>query len=104
MTPQSPRSAAKAERVILLVSHAGDDHLGPVVAELRRTGAEAVVIDTSTLPVSTAMSAAHSNGGNEWRLRLPDGTWLDLGRCHSGWWRRALPPVADPRVADPAEW
>jgi len=31
--------------VILLVSHAGDDHLAPVRTELDRIGGEAVVVD-----------------------------------------------------------
>jgi hypothetical protein len=89
--------------VILLVSHAGDDHLAPVRTELDRIGGEAVVVDTSTVPASTAMCAEHSPGGDRWRLRVADGTWVDLRECRSGWWRRALPPSLDPRIPDQAQ-
>lgn len=86
--------------MILLVSHAGDDHLAPVLTELDRIGGEAVVVDTSTIPVSTAMCAEQATGGDRWRLRMADGTWLDLRGCRSGWWRRALPSSPDPRIPD----
>jgi hypothetical protein len=89
--------------VILLVSHAGDDHLAPVRTELDRIGGEAVVVDTSTIPTSTAMCAEHSAGGDRWRLRTADGTWVDLRGCRSGWWRRALPFPLDPRIPDQAQ-
>jgi MvdD pre-ATP grasp domain/RimK-like ATP-grasp domain len=89
--------------VILLVSHAGDDHLAPVRTELDRIGGEAVVVDTSTIPTSTAMCAEHSAGGDRWRLRTADGTWVDLRECRSGWWRRALPFPLDPRIPDQAQ-
>ena len=89
--------------MILLVSHAADDHLAPVRAELDRVGREAVVVDTSTIPAGTAMCAAHSADGDQWCLRLADRSWLDLGRCRSGWWRRPLLPAPDPRIADPAQ-
>jgi hypothetical protein len=86
--------------VILLVSHDDDDHLAPVLSELDRLGSEAVVVDTSQIPAATAVSAAHSPEGDEWRLRLRDGSWLDLSSCGSGWWRRALPPAMDNRIPD----
>ena len=86
--------------MILLVSHAGDDHLAPVLTELDRLGSEAVVVDTSTVPALTAMCAESSTAGDRWRLRLVDGTWLDLSACRSGWWRRALPPSPDSRILD----
>jgi hypothetical protein len=89
--------------VILLVSHDDDDHLAPVLSELDRMGSEAVVVDTSSIPAATAMSAGHSAQGDQWRLRLADGGWVDLGRCGSGWWRRALPPVPDARILDPTQ-
>ena len=89
--------------MILLVSHAGDDHLAPVRTELDRIGGEAVVVDTSTIPTSTAMCAEHSAGGDRWRLRTADGTWVDLRECRSGWWRRALPFPLDPRIPDQAQ-
>ena len=89
--------------MILLVSHVNDDHLAPVLAELDRIGSESVVVDTSRIPSEMAMSAAHSSEGDRWRLRLDGGRWLDLGRCRSGWWRRALPPGHDARIPDPVQ-
>ncbi len=89
--------------MILLVSHEADDHLAPVLAELGRIGSESVVVDTSRIPSSTAMSAAHSSVGDRWRLRTDDGSWLDLEDCRAGWWRRALPAGHDPRIADPEQ-
>ena len=59
--------------MILLVSHDDDDHLAPVLSELDRTGSEAVVVDTSSIPAVTAMSASHSPAGDQWRLRLANG-------------------------------
>jgi hypothetical protein len=89
--------------VILLVSHEGDDHLVPVLAELGRIGSESVVVDTSQIPSTMAMSAAHSSTGDAWRVRMADGSWLDLAQCRSGWWRRALPAGPDARIADPVQ-
>jgi hypothetical protein len=89
--------------VILVVSHAGDDHLAPVLTELDRIGGEAAVVDTSTIPATTAMCAEHATGADRWRLRLADGTWLDLGTCRSGWWRRPLPSMPDLRIPDQAQ-
>lgn len=89
--------------MILLVSHGGDDHLAPVLSELDRTGSDRVVVDTSRIPSSVHVCATHSSAGDRRRLRLEDGTWLDLAECRSGWWRRALPSPHDPRVLDPAQ-
>ena len=89
--------------MILLVSHDDDDHLAPVLSELDRIGSERVVVDTSRIPSSVHMSAAHSSTGDRRRLRLEDGSWLDLAECGSGWWRRALPSPRDPRILDPAQ-
>ena len=89
--------------MILLVSHPADDHLTPVLSALDRIGSRSVVVDTSTLPGATAVSSGHSARGDRWRLRLEDGSWLDLSDCRAGWWRRALPPGPDPRISDPAQ-
>lgn len=89
--------------MILLVSHDEDDHLAPMLAELGRIGSESVVVDTAALPSSVAVAAEHGPEGDRRRLRLADGTWLDLDRVGSGWWRRPLPPSPDLRIADPAQ-
>lgn len=89
--------------MILLVSHDDDDHLAPMLAALAGIGSEAVVVDTAGLPATVAMAAEHGPQGDRWRLRLPDGAWLDLDNCGSGWWRRPRPPDHDPRITDPRE-
>lgn len=89
--------------MILLVSHDEDDHLAPMLAELGRLGSEAVVVDTAGLPGRVALAAEHGPDGDRRRLRLPDGTWVDLARVGSGWWRRPLPAPHDPRITDPAQ-
>lgn len=89
--------------MILVVSHPGDDHLLPVLGELERMGSEVVVVDTSTIPATTSACADYSREGEDWRLRLADGSVVDLGRCRSGWWRRALPSPPDARIADPGQ-
>lgn len=89
--------------MILLVSHDDDDHLAPVVAALAATGSEAVVVDTAGLPAAVGVAAEHGPRGDRWRLRLAGGTWLDLDRCGSGWWRRPRPFARDPRITDAGE-
>lgn len=89
--------------MILIVSHADDDHLTPVLSELDRIGAEAIVIDTAVIPTELAVTAGYSGPASRWRIRRPNGSVLDLGECRSGWWRRALPSRTDPRITDPAQ-
>ncbi len=89
--------------MILLVSHDEDDHLEPVLAALGRIGSSSIVVDTSRIPSTWAMEAAHSVAADRWRLRTDDGSWLDLSLCRSGWWRRALPPAPDARIPDPVQ-
>lgn len=89
--------------MILVVSHPGDDHLAPMLTEFERIGIQVTVVDTATIPGTTAMCADYSGAVDQWRLRLADGRTLDLSQCGSGWWRRALPSEPDPRVTDPAE-
>jgi MvdD-like protein with pre-ATP grasp domain/ribosomal protein S6-L-glutamate ligase RimK-like protein len=88
--------------VILAISHGGDDHLAPVLAELERMSSEVVVVDTATIPSTTAMCADYSGSVDNWRLGLADGSALDLSDCHAGWWRRARACGFDARISDPA--
>jgi hypothetical protein len=88
--------------VILVVSHPADDHLRPVLDELRRIGSESLVLDTATFPTQVAVSARHGEDGDAWEATV-NGQPVDLTRCGSGWWRRALPFQPDARIADPAQ-
>lgn len=87
--------------MILIISHPDDDHLVPVLDEIARLGHRAVVLDTATLPRTSTVTADHA-ATDSWRLRLPDGTAVELGECRSGWWRRARPPEIDRGITDPA--
>ena len=90
--------------MILLVSHERDDHLAPMLAELGRIGSESVVVDTSTIPSTTAMAAAHSADGRPLaaahrrrQLARPVASAARAGgaaRC---------PPRHDRRIPDPAQ-
>lgn len=88
--------------MILAISHTGDDHLAPVLTELERISSEVVVVDTATIPTTTAICADYSQSVDSWRLRLADGTVLDLADCRAGWWRRARASAFDTRIGDPA--
>lgn len=89
---------------ILVVSHAGDDHLEPVVGALRRLGHEPAVFDLAAYPMSTAIALSYADGdGDPLWLELADGRMLDLSRCRSAWWRRPMPFTMDPAITDPGK-
>lgn len=92
---------------ILVVSHAGDDHLEPVTGALARLGHEPVVLDLAAYPTSTALALSYGdNDGDPLWLELADGRMVDLSRCRSAWWRRPLPFTMHPAITDPgvARW
>ena len=86
---------------ILVVSHAGDDHLEPVVGALRRLGHEPAVFDLADYPTKTAIALSYGDGdGDPLWLELADGRMFDLSRCRSAWWRRPMPFTIDPAITD----
>lgn len=89
---------------ILVVSHAGDDHLEPVVGALKRLGHEPLVLDLASYPMSTALALSYADDdGDPLWLELEDGRMLDLSRCRSAWWRRPMPFTIDPAITDPGK-
>lgn len=74
--------------MIVAVSHAGDDHLAPVLEALRRRGARAVVADVGAYPERGRI--ALSCGGDGHVLELP-GTTIHAAEVEAVWWRRPRP-------------
>jgi glutathione synthase/RimK-type ligase-like ATP-grasp enzyme len=77
--------------VIVAVSHARDEHAPPVLAALRRLGAEAVLLDLADFPLRGTIALAYGGRGRARRvLRTPGGT-LDPRHVSAVWWRRPEP-------------
>ncbi len=83
--------------MIVAVSHAGDEHAGPVLEALRRLGAEAVLLDTSAFPSRAAISFEHGARGRDWTLDGPAGR-IRAHDVTAVWWRRPLPLAPEPSL------
>lgn len=85
--------------MILLVSHAGDDHLAPVTTALARRGATHHVLDLADVPQQVGVTVEVAAGEHRALLEGPSGQ-LDLTACTAVWWRRPqgfqLDPDLDP--------
>jgi len=81
--------------VILVVSHAGDEHYRAVAAALASTGAAHALLDTARFPQETRLALAY-NGGGQSALHLPGGPSVDPDDVSAVWWRRPLPYVPHP--------
>jgi hypothetical protein len=77
--------------VILIISHAGDDHAAAVLDALGRDEYPAVLLDTAKFPTEVTLDA--SMGADEVRMVLEarDGAAVCLDDCRAGWWRRPRP-------------
>jgi hypothetical protein len=82
--------------VILLVSHAEDDHLEPVRAALTRRGARHHVLDLADIPQRVSVTL-EVGAGERTVLRTPEGA-VDLRACTAVWWRRPRGFELDPRL------
>lgn len=88
--------------MILIISHAKDEHTHAVQAELHRIGAEAAMLDLSDFPQQMRLNARYDGADRPgFRLLLSDGTRLDLGACRSAWWRRPQAFSLHPEIQDP---
>lgn len=77
--------------MIVAVSHARDEHAAPVLAALRRLGAEAVLLDLADFPLRGTIALAHGGRGRPRSvLRTRAGT-LDPRDVRAVWWRRPEP-------------
>lgn len=83
--------------MILLASHRGDAHLGPVQAGLRRRGRKVALLDTSRFPTRGRLELRL--GGAAERLRVEAGPGaFEASQVSAVWWRRTLPCEPDRRI------
>ncbi len=77
--------------MIVAVSHARDEHAPPVLAALRRLGADGVLLDLADFPLRATIALAHG-GRRRARsvLRTPAGA-IDSREVRAVWWRRPEP-------------
>lgn len=79
--------------MVLAVTHAGDDHAGPVLSALSRHGARAALLDLSLVPRQGAVAVAAGVPGPWPALTLPTGERVGLEEIGAVWWRRPSTPV-----------
>ncbi len=76
--------------MILVVSHAADDHAVGVLAAIERRGHAAVLVDTGQFPAGASLVERFGAGAPAYELAF-DGQRIDLGDCRAAWWRRPQP-------------
>jgi glutathione synthase/RimK-type ligase-like ATP-grasp enzyme len=76
--------------VVLVVSHAADEHAAAVLRAIEDRRHPAVLVDTARFPANAALTQRFGAGPPRYELAL-DGRRIDLGECHAGWWRRPQP-------------
>jgi hypothetical protein len=84
--------------VIVVVSHAADEHVPPVLDALARRGASAVVADLAGFPARGSISLAYGAARGDRLLELP-GASVRGEEIEAIWWRRPRPLAADPALA-----
>lgn len=87
--------------MILVVSHAADDHAAGVLQALHRLGHAAVLVDTALYPKSARLTQRF-DGAERQYVFSTDRRRIDLGACSVGWWRRPQPYTLHPDVAPDA--
>src|SRR4051794_1138843 len=78
--PPSHRPAAVPKKgcaVILVVSHAGDDHAVAVLSSLSRAGHAAALVDTSKFPQNACLTERFEDDQSHFQLSI-DGNQIDL--------------------------
>jgi glutathione synthase/RimK-type ligase-like ATP-grasp enzyme len=91
-------SADPEAKLILVISHPGDDHAVEVHAVLERGGHRAVMVDTAQFPNNSALAIHYEGGRPRYELRI-DGQTLDLGSFRVAWWRRPQPFTLAPGMS-----
>jgi glutathione synthase/RimK-type ligase-like ATP-grasp enzyme len=76
--------------VILVVSHAADDHAAAVLAAVERRDHAAVLVDTAQFPAGASLVERFGAGAPAYELAF-DGQRIDLRDCRAAWWRRPQP-------------
>ncbi len=84
--------------MILLASHLGDAHLGPVLAGLRRRRRRVALLDTGRFPTRGRLEL-RLGGRHAERLRVTAGPGtFEAGEVTAVWWRRTPPCEPDRRI------
>lgn len=73
--------------MVLVISHAADDHARAVLAELARRAHPAVLLDTAHYPARASLSHAIGKAAASAIYTTADGP-VDLTACRAAWWRR----------------
>ncbi len=85
--------------MILVLSHAADDHAAAVGAELDREGAAWALLDLRRLPSRPSLALGYGGrGGRDFRLFLEGGRALRPDRVAAVWWRRPGSFAPDPAM------
>jgi hypothetical protein len=86
--------------MILIISHLADEHATRVLKYLGRTGADALLFDTSRYPREISLDIGHSAGAQPALFAIVDGVRRDLAAVRSVWWRRPQPYGLDGAMSD----
>lgn len=84
--------------MIVVVSHAADEHVAPVLEALARRGAGAVLVDVAAFPARGSISLAYGGRRGDWVLEVP-GARVHAADIRAVWWRRPRALAADPALA-----
>jgi hypothetical protein len=86
--------------MILIISHLADEHATRVLKYLGRTGADALLFDTSRYPREISLDIGHSAGAPPALFAIVDGVRHDLAAVRSVWWRRPQPFGLDGAISN----
>lgn len=86
--------------MILVISHAGDDHATGVLDALRRIGHPAVLLDTASFPRDACLTQRFGPHPPQFSMN-GRGPRIDFAECRVAWWRRPQPFTLDDGI-DPA--
>jgi MvdD pre-ATP grasp domain len=76
--------------MIIVVSHAEDDHATGVLAALAARRHPVSLVDTGLFPVRSRLTQRFGDGDPRYEL-VVDGVAVDLAPARVGWWRRPRP-------------
>ena len=76
--------------MILIVSHADDEHAIGVLRALERSQHPVALLDTAKFPASASLTQRFENDRQQLEF-CADGQRIDLNCCRAGWWRRPQP-------------
>lgn len=77
--------------MILVISHALDEHATAVIGQLKRMGHDPILFDTASFPAGMAINLAYESNKRSGRQAVLDGRIRDLSGISVAWWRRPLP-------------